>query len=50
MAQTNYKNVEDSSYTLIKNPDQLEVGDKLCVPTKEEADAILAKFGDPAKG
>jgi glucose/mannose transport system substrate-binding protein len=50
MAQTNYKNVEDPSYTLINNPDVLEVGDKLCIPSKADADAILAKFGDPAKG
>lgn len=50
MGQTNYKHVEDSSYTLITNPDKLEVGDKLCIPSKEDADAILAKFGDPAAG
>lgn len=50
MGQTNYKHVEDSSYTLIVNPDKIEVGDKLCIPSKEDADAILAKFGDPAAG
>lgn len=50
MGQTNYKNAEDASYTKITNPDVLEVGDKLCVPSKADADAILAKFGDPAKG
>lgn len=50
MAQTNYKNAEDSSYTKITSPDKLEVGDKLCIPSKADADAILAKFGDPAKG
>ncbi len=50
MGQTNYKHVEDASFTLIKNPDVLEVGDKLCIPSKADADAILVKFGDPAKG
>ena len=50
MGQTNYKNAEDSSFTKITNPDVLEVGNKLCVPSKADADAILAKFGDPAKG
>jgi hypothetical protein len=50
MAQTNYKNVEDTSFAKIVNPDKLEVGDKLCIPNKADADAILAKFGDPAKG
>lgn len=50
MGQTNYKNAEDASYTKITNPDVLEVGDKLCIPSKTDADAILAKFGDPAKG
>jgi glucose/mannose transport system substrate-binding protein len=50
MAQTNYKNAEDSSFTKITNPDVLEVGNKLCIPAKADADAILAKFGDPKKG
>lgn len=50
MGQTNYKHVEDATYTLINNPDKIEVGDKLCIPSKADADAILAKFGDPAKG
>lgn len=49
MGQTNYKNAEDSSYTKITAVDVLNVGDKLCIPSKADADAILAKFGDPAK-
>lgn len=50
MGQTNYKNAEDASFTKVTNPDVLEVGNKLCIPSKSDADAILAKFGDPAKG
>mgnify|MGYP000044069544 FL=1 len=49
MAQTNYKNAEDSSYAKVTNPDVLEVGQKLCIPSKADAEAFLAKF-DPNKG
>jgi glucose/mannose transport system substrate-binding protein len=50
MGQTNYKNAEDTSFTKITNPDVLNVGDKLCIPSQADATAILNKFGDPAKG
>lgn len=49
MAQTNQKNAEDATYAKITNPDVIEVGAKLCIPSKTDAEAFLAKF-DPAKG
>jgi ribose transport system substrate-binding protein len=32
----------DSSFALVSNPDLIEVGDKLCIPTKDDATALLA--------
>jgi len=38
---TNLKNAEDSSYAYITNVDLIEVGDKLWIPTAEEATKLL---------
>jgi glucose/mannose transport system substrate-binding protein len=46
MAQTNKKALEDSSYAKVANADQIEVGQKLCVPSQADATAFLANF-DP---
>lgn len=48
MAATNQANAEDPSYTKIENPDVLEVGSKLRIPSTEEAQAFMADF-DPAQ-
>ena len=48
MSATNQANAKDPSYTKITNPDILEVGDKLVIPSKEDAQAFMATF-DPAK-
>lgn len=47
MSATNNANAEDPSYVKITNPDVLEVGDKLLIPSKEDAQAFMASF-DPA--
>jgi len=39
---TNKKNAEDSSYAKIANPDLIEVGWKVYIPSAEEAAAVLA--------
>jgi glucose/mannose transport system substrate-binding protein len=44
MAQTNKKTLEDSSYAKVINADQIDVGQKLCVPSKADADAFLKDF------
>ncbi|RMF00285.1 MAG: extracellular solute-binding protein [Chloroflexi bacterium] len=31
----------DESFTKIKNPDEIEIGQQLCIPTNEEAEAFL---------
>lgn len=49
MAATNKANAEDPSYAKIENPDAIEVGAKLRIPSNEEAVAFMADF-DPAKG
>ncbi len=49
MSATNQANAEDSSYAKIENPDVVEVGSKLRIPTSEEAVAFMANF-DPAQG
>ncbi|MFQ6016161.1 MAG: ABC transporter substrate-binding protein [Anaerolineae bacterium] len=41
---TNEKHAEDASYARITNPDLIEVGDKLWIPSKAEADAFMAKY------
>jgi len=38
---TNAASNVDESYTRIQNPDEIEVGQQLCVPTSEEAEAFL---------
>ncbi|MBI1880323.1 MAG: extracellular solute-binding protein, partial [Chloroflexi bacterium] len=47
MSATNNANAEDPSYVKITNPDILEVGDKLSIPSKEDAQDFMASF-DPA--
>src|SRR6185503_4458662 len=47
MSATNNANAEDPSYVKITNPDVLEVGDKLSIPSQEDAQAFMATF-DPA--
>jgi glucose/mannose transport system substrate-binding protein len=47
MSATNKANAEDPSYVKITNPDILEVGDKLRIPSAEDAQAFMADF-DPA--
>jgi glucose/mannose transport system substrate-binding protein len=49
MSATNHANAEDPSYAKIVNPDAIEVGDKLQIPSNEEAVAFMAEF-DPAEG
>ncbi|MCL4302467.1 MAG: extracellular solute-binding protein [Anaerolineae bacterium] len=49
MSATNQANAADPSYVKITNPDVLEVGDKLRIPTTEDAQAFMATF-DPAEG
>ncbi len=44
MSATNQANGEDPSYAKITNPDTIEVGDKLSIPPKEEAEAFMADF------
>ncbi len=46
MWATNQKNAEDSSYAKVTNPDALEVGQKLCIPSQADAEAFLKDF-DP---
>jgi ABC-type glycerol-3-phosphate transport system substrate-binding protein len=48
MYGTNQKHAEDPTFARIDNADLIEVGWKLCVISKAEADAFLATF-DPAK-
>jgi glucose/mannose transport system substrate-binding protein len=47
MAATNQAYGEDPTYAKITNPDAIEVGAKLRMPAKEEAEAFMADF-DPA--
>lgn len=47
MSATNQANAEDPSYVKITNPDTVEVGSKLRIPSVEEAQAFMADF-DPA--
>ncbi|MBI3732297.1 MAG: carbohydrate ABC transporter substrate-binding protein [Chloroflexi bacterium] len=59
MAATNQKNLEDKTFAHIDNADLIDVGWKLCVPSKADAEAFLktfdpnnpaALFGSGAKG
>ncbi|HXW00100.1 MAG TPA: extracellular solute-binding protein, partial [Anaerolineae bacterium] len=47
MSATNQANAEDPSYAKIENPDIVEVGSKLRIPSQEDAQAFMATF-DPA--
>jgi len=49
MAATNKANAEDPSYVKITNPDTIDVGAKLRIPAKADAEAFMATF-DPVKG
>ncbi|RME98191.1 MAG: extracellular solute-binding protein [Chloroflexi bacterium] len=49
MSATNKANAEDPSYTKIENPDAIEVGAKLRIPSNDDAVAFMADF-DPAEG
>lgn len=44
MSATNKANAEDPSYAKIENPDVIEVGSKLLIPSTEEAEAFMADF------
>ena len=44
MSATNLAQAEDDSYTKIENPDIIEVGSKLRLPSIEEAEAFMADF------
>ncbi|GAB4428865.1 MAG: ABC transporter substrate-binding protein [Anaerolineae bacterium] len=45
---TNAKAAEDTSYTVITNPDVIEVGQKLFLPAAAEASSLLAQSAAPA--
>jgi len=47
MQATNEANGQDPSYAKITNPDTIEVGDKLFIPSTDEAETFMADF-DPA--
>ncbi|MEM7343450.1 MAG: extracellular solute-binding protein [Chloroflexota bacterium] len=49
MAATNQANADDDSYAKIDNPDVIEVGAKLLIPSADDAVAFMADF-DPAAG
>ncbi|MCB0155345.1 MAG: extracellular solute-binding protein [Anaerolineae bacterium] len=49
MSATNQANAEDPSYAKIENPDTIEVGSKLAIPSQEDAVAFMADF-NPAEG
>ena len=44
MALTNEKAATDSSYTIINNPDLIEVGWKIYIPSAAEAEAFMAAY------
>jgi len=41
---TNAKAAEDDTYTFITDPDVIEIGQKLWIPTPEEAAILLAEL------
>jgi nucleoid-associated protein YgaU len=41
---TNAKSAKDDSFAFITDPDVIEIGQKLWIPTAEEAAAILAEL------
>ncbi len=50
MSLTNDKAAKDSSYAKIANPDVIEVGWKLYIPSGDEATAFMAKYSPTAAG
>jgi iron complex transport system substrate-binding protein len=42
VAATNLKHTESSEYAKIGNPDEIEIGWKLCIPNAEDAERLLA--------
>jgi nucleoid-associated protein YgaU len=40
MGFTNQKALEDSTYVKVTNPDSIEVGQKLCIPSTADAEAF----------
>jgi peptide/nickel transport system substrate-binding protein len=48
MELTNQKAAEDSSYTTITNPDLIEVGWKIYIPSAAEAEAFMASYSPAA--
>jgi glucose/mannose transport system substrate-binding protein len=46
MAATNKARGDDPSYAYIEDPDLIEIGDRLVIPSAEEAQAFMAEF-DP---
>lgn len=49
-AATNQQQASDDTFAQIANPDLLEVGWKLCVPTAAAAQALLAESSAPIQG
>ena len=47
---TNAKAAEDDSYTVIDNPDVIEIGQKLFIPAAQEASTLLASEAPAASG
>ena len=47
---TNQKNSEDDSYAKITNSDVIEVGDKIYIPTQEEATSYFAMAAGESLG
>ncbi len=45
---TNQKAETDPSYTPIADPNAIEVGARLCIPTVEDASALMAQAAEPA--
>lgn len=47
-AATNEAHAGDASFAAIANPDEIEVGWKVCIPSAEQAQALLAAAAPPA--
>ena len=51
VAATNAKAATDDSYAVLDNPDVIETGWKLCIPSADDAQALMAgEFAEPAGG
>lgn len=48
VAVTNEAHANDASFATITNPDEIEVGWKICIPTTEQAQALLASAAPTA--